>query len=636
MAGVIIVKGHGVFTSDVFQNLFGQGMKRAFSPHEIDEMHGRQEDGSHVNPLHVNPYTGEKLQNDSRFRIKDRFTAIVDEWSRKIRKAKEEKGLPVDEEEIKKALRMKLNESAVVFNSFKEDGDIHKYPVLFTDVDKGTVNPKLITGARAPRYQKHARTRIGNDWRPEGEEFHPRDMKIMNDANQITHVTSSRVMHKNHGHMTEAEIYHGYNIADALIRDAVQDPNDQTLYIPNVDLDDLRPGALSGGVVEPQALVKILTEDGDEKDAFRRSRTQFPFNDGTQPRTVFEHGSHGYLDAFFSLHPAFFTPIAGAQDRSGQRKDSARALLSMGGATPDENVVDALARTPAIYLFAKHFPFRDNQGKSRKGGSAFSSNTDARALLHQMKRALGVPHTRGIMGEEEQSNFHHYNHNSGNFGINRRISDQVQMKEHAPSNIKDALAASIMLMQDTPESRTAATNFRDIRGVANFSDGEFYKDQLLRRYPGVRPIDPNSIRWITKEQIKKDVHMPASPFHKVIPYAGEAERGTGNPGYAGLEVANIPSEDDDVQTSVDTLFDVMENLQSADARMDTLIIKSLPARRRFNLSDSYDVLSLCETFSLEKRDLHYIDQTMGDWGKIAQNLKVKPDVVKAVKVALRW
>ncbi len=55
MAGVIIVKGHGVFTSDVFQNLFGQGMKRAFSPHEIDEMHGRQEDGSHVNPLHVNP-----------------------------------------------------------------------------------------------------------------------------------------------------------------------------------------------------------------------------------------------------------------------------------------------------------------------------------------------------------------------------------------------------------------------------------------------------------------------------------------------------------------------------------------------------------------------------------------------------
>tara|TARA_R100000234_G_scaffold47337_1_gene28317 strand:+ start:145 stop:540 length:396 start_codon:yes stop_codon:yes gene_type:complete len=127
---------------------------------------------------------------------------------------------------------------------------------------------------------------------------------------------------------------------------------------------------------------------------------------------------------------------------------------------------------------------------------------------------------------------------------------------------------------------------------------------------------------------------PASPRSNDIPFAGEAGGGRGQAGYAGIGLHNPP--DDEVQTSVDTLFDVMENLQSADARMDTLIVKSLPSRRRFNLSDSYDVLSLCETFSLEKRDLHYIDQTMGDWGKIAQNLKVEPDVVKAVKVALRW
>jgi hypothetical protein len=193
-----------------------------------------------------------------------------------------------------------------------------------------------------------------------------------------------------------------------------------------------------------------------------------------------------------------------------------------------------------------------------------------------------------------------------------------------------------MLMQNTPESRAAATNFRDIRGAANFDTGQFYKDRFLRRFGGnVQPLDPNSIRFIPMQDIKRMQATPASPRSNDIPFAGEAGGGTGQPGYARLGLHN-PPPDENIETSVDTLFDVMENLQSADARMDTLIIKSLPAHRRFNLSDSYDVLSLCETFSLEKRDLHYIDQTMGDWGKIAQNLKVKPDVVKAVKVALRW
>ena len=108
--------------------------------------------------------------------------------------------------------------------------------------------------------------------------------------------------------------------------------------------------------------------------------------------------------------------------------------------------------------------------------------------------------------------------------------------------------------------------------------------------------------------------------------------------HAGIGLLNPPQSEneDNSLKSVNTIFDVMENLQSADARMDTLIMKSLPAHRRFALSDSYDVSSLCRAYSLEERDLHYIDQTMGDWSKIAQNLKVEASVVKGVKVALRW
>ena len=95
MTGVILIKGHGVFTTDAVHDLYGEGMKRVLSPHETDEKFGRDADGNHVNPIHVNPHTGEKWDPEH-FLIKDRFTAMVDEWARTIRKAKQSKGQPVN------------------------------------------------------------------------------------------------------------------------------------------------------------------------------------------------------------------------------------------------------------------------------------------------------------------------------------------------------------------------------------------------------------------------------------------------------------------------------------------------------------------------------------------------------------
>lgn len=637
MTGIILIKGHGVFTTDAVHDLYGEGMKRALSPHEADEKFGRDADGNHVNPIHVNPHTGE-IWDPEHFLIKDRFTAMVDEWARTIRKAKQSKGQPVNEEEIKKYIRIKLNNSAQAFNSFKEEGDIHQYPVIFTDVENGTVNPALITGARSPRYQKHARTRVGNDWRTSGQEVHPRDMKIMNNAGQIVHVTSSNVLHNNHGHMTEAETYGGMNIFDVMMRDAIADPNQPALYIDGIDHSRVRPGKLSAGVIEPSAMVYRKMPDGSFVPALKRSKSNAPHNDGRQPKTQFAHGSHEYLNVLLSLHPAFFEPIAGAQDREQQRLIIAQDIM---GPDADPDFVQSLSKTPALALLARHFPWTDSEGKRRATGKAVTGSGDkatgALRVLRQIKQALAVPATDGPMSPQDNERFTHFNHNAGNFGVSRRLNEQIKMSSHAPSDMKELLAASIMLMQNTPESRAASTNFRDIRGVANFDTGQFYKDRLLRRFGGnVQPLDPNSIRFIPPQDIRRMQATPPSPRSNDIPFAGEAGGGRGQAGYAGIGLHNPPRDDDDVQTSVDTLFDVMENLQSADARMNNLILKSLPARRRFNLSDSYDVLSLCETFSLEKRDLHYIDQTMGDWGKIAQNLKVEPDVVKAVKVALRW
>ena len=128
----------------------------------------------------------------------------------------------------------------------------------------------------------------------------------------------------------------------------------------------------------------------------------------------------------------------------------------------------------------------------------------------------------------------------------------------------------------------------------------------------------------------------------IEPPSGPGQPRTGALGYTHDMPQTLPPRSSDfdpgdlVSTSSDTLVDLMEHLQSADARMDSTIMKSLPSPRRFYLDNDEDCYILCKSFSLETRDLHLIDQSLGDWAIVAERLKVDPRVVKAVKVALRW
>lgn len=654
MAGVILLKGHGVFTTDAVHDLYDDDMMRVLSPHEIVTRHG-----DNVNPFHINPHTNEKWDPEH-FVVKDRFTAIVDEWTRKIGKRKAELNLPFDEERTKMAVREKVNISASKFNTFKDPNDPHQYPVIFPDIRTGEVNPELLTNARAPMYQKHSRTRVSmpdgsHDWDPKRDkktgrllEVHPKDMKIKNANGEITHIVTSNVDHEDHGHLSEGEYFGAQNILDGEMKDAVQDANQKDLYLPGVNTRKLTPLKLSGGLVEPSALVYRKMSNGDLKTALIRHHANNPGSLGRQKKTIMRHGSHGFMDAFFSLHPAFFEPLAIMQDRDGRKKKLAAAILGEGA---DEDAVNSLSKTPALYLLARHFPFTDvNTGEETLGGSAFTGNpakgkfTGSLGLLIHMKKALGVQHGETPFTDAvSEQRFHRYHHNKQNFGIGRDFAN-LRLKKHAPADMKEALTASLMLMQDSDAARAAGMQFKKLRGAVNFDRGEQTKALLMKRFvddgQSINPLNPNSFQWLEQEDLRRMKNQGKAPRNFPTPWIdADYTGGTGQRARAGggdISLINPPRDDDDVQTSVDTLFDVMENLQSADARMNNLILKSLPARRRFNLSDSYDVLSLCETFSLEKRDLHYIDQTMGDWGKIAQNLKVEPDVVKAVKVALRW
>ena len=636
MSGYILVKGHGVFTTGGMGS--DQGSRRALSPGEVEEHHGLG-----VSPFSINPDTmkrwGESGELKGKYLQKDQYTAMVDEWTRKIKKYKPD----VDEATLKAELRKALNQSVVIFDSHKPVDDAHRIgeKVFLDENDPSSVNPAMVTNLRHPRYQKHARKALGNDWAPDGvngtwhREVHPRDMKTRNHLGQILDMTASNAMHNDHGHLSETDgWFAASNIFAEVVKGLLANPNSQA-YLPNVDYEKVRPSTLRGDITSPSAMHFEEMPDGSKAPLWDRRDSTTPSTQGRGrvSRYLKDHGSHGYLSAWLTLHPSFFEGMQGSPLNEAKLENS-EMLLGEGA---DRAAVESLARSPAMAMLTHHFPrfHRDDPSKTAHSSSIFSTRSHNTQLLTSMKQALGVPLGESAgMSREEGDRATFFNHNVGHIGIEPKLGTQ-ELSSHSSKDMAKAIVASLMV----EHSQEAEQRYRDTRGKASFDRGNHMRALLRAKLPRYAPLDPNNFRWTPIEEIKRMQpvkHAPfvASPNTYHGEYVGDGQQAP-PPRYANIGLLN-PPQDDNIETSVDTLFDVMENLQSADARMDTLIIKSLPARRRFNLSDSYDVLSLCDTYRLDERDLHYIDQTMGDWDRIADSLKVDTRVVKAVKVALRW
>lgn len=627
MAGVIILKGHGVFTTPAIQALMGEGARRALSPGEVEEQHGRG-----ISPFHINPHTGKKWgeAGEGEFVIKDQFNAMVDEWTREIKKHNPN----VDEDATRRRLREILNQSTKNFNSYKQLDGYHRYPEegVFLDVDDpSSVNPKLVTNTRFPMYQKHAMTFDGS-WREEAGQHAPERLRIRNQDGTYPDWTASNTMHNDHGHLSEAKYFGAHNIFDRLVRQDMGDPN-SPLHLPNSDTSKVMPVKLAGGVTEPSALVYMKNEDGSLTPAYRRRMRNQPSNLGRQTGAAL-HGSHEFLSSLLTLHPSFFEPIKGAQDRNGGRERLARIML---GEDADEELIRSMAQTPALAIINRHFPWKNAEGGESGTGKILTSNsrtghgTSTMNLYRSMLKALSIPNSEfADMPEDAKDRFRFFHHNANNIGVSRNLGP-VQLGSHTESDMRQMLMASILMERD----ERANTAYGDSRGSRSRT-GAYFRE-MLRRKHNVQPLNTSAFKWVPAQEVRAMQATPKAPYTPAVPFPEDAGTNAGQRlGHAGIGLLNPTAPDDEDLKSVDTIFDVMEDLQSADARMDSLIMKSLPAHRRFALSDSYDVSSLCRTFSLDERDLHYIDQTMGDWGKIAQNLKVEASVVKAVKVALRW
>jgi len=94
----------------------------------------------------------------------------------------------------------------------------------------------------------------------------------------------------------------------------------------------------------------------------------------------------------------------------------------------------------------------------------------------------------------------------------------------------------------------------------------------------------------------------------------------------------LRSEDADLLAS-DRLVKAMEDIQLDDARSDTKIMKhALP--RPINIADEYGISHLAKNIGLTAMDVRSIVHSVGDWERIAKELKIQTDIIKVVKVSV--
>jgi tetrahydromethanopterin S-methyltransferase subunit B len=88
----------------------------------------------------------------------------------------------------------------------------------------------------------------------------------------------------------------------------------------------------------------------------------------------------------------------------------------------------------------------------------------------------------------------------------------------------------------------------------------------------------------------------------------------------------------DVLTGLDDILRKMERVQALDAMQDDSVRKLLPSDK-VSISSFWDVQRVAKSLGITSVDVHGLYQSTGDWHKVADQWNVKPDVVKAVKIA---
>lgn len=608
MTNDLFYKGNGVLMRGQHA-LKNGGMYRALSPFEMSKHFNFDE-----NPFHINSKTMRRFdEEDPRYELRDLMKTIVEESVYALKKANHPAA--TNETELRRMLRHMLNQSASIHDARQRD-DRNKYGQdIYLDVnDERSLSPQMQGHAFAPSVQKNIKN------------LKPEQIRLRNNKGQMIMYQSSQADHAQHGHMSESGFYAALPIFVNLFKKEFGIDPHHTLA--------------DGNYIKPEGMAIYRNEDGSTSKVWQyhyaRQNPQFHTGRGGDKL----HGSHHIRSAMGSLHPVWFQPTSQSLDPKtlAARRAYAYEILTRGGTRPaTEDQIENFTRSPLMQVL--HESARGQRAdRSRK--------TITGRLLNDMKQALGMHRSdSGTPPTNEQEDLRRrLEYNAGNIDISHYVSNKRERKHNSARPILQNALYMSMLLEDENLNR----EFQRLRGVQDgFNVGASLRSKFQQSHAAdtsyvnssnFRFEDPRNVPTAATDQSPAP-RIDLGSFMLEAP--NESSRGQA-PGYRFANpfrfrrpLPDLP-EDNDVMTSRDSVSDLLEHLQSADARMDSTVLKTLPSKRRFDLSDSYDCDILCKTYSLEKRDLHLINQSMGDWTTIAERLKIKPDVVKAVKVALRW
>ena len=123
---------------------------------------------------------------------------------------------------------------------------------------------------------------------------------------------------------------------------------------------------------------------------------------------------------------------------------------------------------------------------------------------------------------------------------------------------------------------------------------------------------------------------PAAPFEEQ--YFGNRLGMDPRQQFFDIGSGALVQRSDDILVNLDEIRKKIELVQIMDARQDKDITKMIP-NRALSIDSYWDVQDIAKSLGLTGVDVHGLYQSQGDWYKVADEWSVKPEIVKAVKVA---
>ena len=131
--------------------------------------------------------------------------------------------------------------------------------------------------------------------------------------------------------------------------------------------------------------------------------------------------------------------------------------------------------------------------------------------------------------------------------------------------------------------------------------------------PQIAALDPARFRQLTRRDF-----MPNMPA-ELTPVEQRAQMGLADPRQTLLTQFMAKGEDEHLPV-MDRIMKGLEKVQFQNATIDDEITK-------FNSKSNF-----IEHVGLSENDINSINQTMGDWDKVAKAYNVKSNIVKVIKV----